>query len=241
MKRTKSLERYFYALNYEARIKSKLTKKQFAVYTYLLSISKWDAQTSEYHYYVYWNSFQVKDAIERIKISKATWYSAIEKLKKTELIKISDEYKAYIILFPKEYAPLNIKLISFLLDFSAVINNSGNLTGVYATLYKYWKNCQDNDVSCCVTLTSLNNLFESSRELENIKYYQLLLALFKSTGLMYIKEHQKKYCGKKYIEYEIEYVNMQLPEIYLNDYYGPDNVKDIVEALQNSIVDMEKD
>ena len=34
---------------------------------------------------------------------------------------------------------------------------------------------------------------------------------------------------------------MQLPEIYLNDYYGPDNVKDIVEALQNSIVDMEKD
>lgn len=57
MKRTKSLERYFYALNYEARIKSKLTKKQFAVYTYLLSISKWDAQTSEYHYYVYWNSF----------------------------------------------------------------------------------------------------------------------------------------------------------------------------------------
>lgn len=61
MKRVKSLERYFYALDYEKEIKSKLTSKQFIVYTYLLSISKWDSQTKEEHYYVYFNSFTAKE------------------------------------------------------------------------------------------------------------------------------------------------------------------------------------
>ena len=49
MKRIKSLERYFYALDYEKRIKTTLTKKQFLVYTYLMSISKWDSQSKEEH------------------------------------------------------------------------------------------------------------------------------------------------------------------------------------------------
>lgn len=59
-KRTKSLERYFYSLDYEKKIKSKLTRKQFAIYTYLLYLSNWNSIEGENHYYVYRNSFNIK-------------------------------------------------------------------------------------------------------------------------------------------------------------------------------------
>lgn len=233
MKRTRSLERYFYALDYEKKIKSKLTKKQFAAYTFLLSISKWDAQSQEQHYYVYKNSFTAKEAGERCKISQPTWRKALEVLQELSFIKDNGDF--YTIPFPREYSPLNIKLISTLLDFSIAIDDSGNLAGVYSTLYKYWNNCYNNNCKCCITIASLVALFGGKRELKSYKYYEILLHLFNSTGLMTIKFNKKKYCGNIYTEYEIVFVNNQLPSSLDNQCYGADDIKDILEAIENSI------
>ena len=132
MKRVKSLERYFYALDYEKEIKSKLTSKQFIVYTYLLSISKWDSQTKEEHYYLYFNSFTAKEAAAVCGISQPTWRAAIKRLLELNFIQNKEGEKWYTIPFPKVYAPLNTRLISTLLQFSMAINNSGNLAGYIA-------------------------------------------------------------------------------------------------------------
>ena len=238
MKRTKSLERFFYALDYEKRIKSSLTKKQLLVYTYLMSISKWDAQAKEEHYHVYFNSFTVKDACSKIGISQPTWRTAIQKLDKEGLIAVKDKW--YKINFPATYAPLHIHLISFLLEFSAAINNSGNLVGVYATLYRYWKICQDNDQRCCVSINQLLKLFEARHDEITGKYYELLMGLFITQGLMTIKMNDKKYKGTLYTEYEIQFVNTQLPTPLGAKNYGVDDVKEIVEALETSL-DNEQD
>lgn len=60
-------ERYFRVLDYEKKEKSPLTEKQYLVYAYLLSISKWNPLES--HYYVYKNSFLVKEACALIDVS----------------------------------------------------------------------------------------------------------------------------------------------------------------------------
>lgn len=227
--------RYFYALNYEKEIKTKLTSKQFIVYTYLLSISKWDAQTNEQHYYVYFNSFTAKEAARICGVSQPTWRAAIKKLLDLGFIQYKEEDKWYTIPLPKEYAPLNVKLLSALLQFSSAINNSGNLAGVYSTLYRYWKNQSLCCESCCVTVSSLIRLFGGTTDTTTYKYYEILLHLFNSTGLMTIQFNRKKYCGKFYTEYEILFVNNQLPSNLENSYYEPDDIKNIVEALENSL------
>lgn len=79
------------------------------VYSYLLSISKWNPQDKEDHYYVYFNSFKIKDACELLKISQPTWRSAIEKLENLGYIRKYPEQKFFLIDYAREsYAPLNI-------------------------------------------------------------------------------------------------------------------------------------
>lgn len=235
MSRIKSLERYFYAMDYEKEIKSKLTRKQFAVYTYLLSISKWDAQSKEDHYYVYRNSFTIKEAISLLGITAPTWRNSIEKLEILGFIDEMSNKKGWYIYFPKEFAPLNVEVLSFLLNFSGVINNSGNLVGIYASLYRYWNSCQLNNKDCTITITTLLHLFETQNTAANQYYYRLALAIFESTGLMNIKHNIKRFQGQQYIEFEILFANNSLNTSQKLAYSGPDAYKEVAEAIQNSL------
>ena len=51
----KNKDRYFEALDMKKRQRAKLTAKQYLVYSYLVSISKWNANKAEQHYYTYKN------------------------------------------------------------------------------------------------------------------------------------------------------------------------------------------
>lgn len=240
-KRTKSLERYFYSLDYEKKIKSKLTRKQFAIYTYLLYLSNWNSIEGENHYYVYRNSFNIKQVCEKLKISQPTWRTGLEKLNdlgfirilypKGQTEKLWDKIKIPV---PEAYAPLNIKLIGFLLDFSQYINNSGNLVGVYATLYRYWSYLNQNNRECNINITTLCHLFENHCDSDNSKYYQLILGLFNSTGLMTFKREVAYTHGRRYTNYKIIAMCQTLTEEQAETFDAPDLQKDIIEALENS-------
>ena len=52
---------------------------------------------------------------------------------------------------------------------------------------------------------------------------------------MIIQHNNKKFNGRQYIEYEIKSVNTQLPKNLADTNYGPDDVKEIVEALETSV------
>jgi hypothetical protein len=62
-----------------------------------------------------------------------------------------------------------------------------------------------------------------------------MMGIFETTGLMAITEIPDVYGGEDYIRYRINYVSKDLPKGLRNRGYGPDDITNIVDALNNSI------
>lgn len=229
----KSQERLFEALNYGKGQKAKLTTKQYLVYSYLMSISKWDAQDREDHYYVYKNSFQVKDACALIGISQPTWRSAIKKLWQERYIDVADKY--YLIEIPNTYAPLDINLIKFLLPYGAAIENGGNIVSLYSIIYKYWKHCIENDDICEITINQLRNIFNVNHDKKTLAPYKIMLSLFEYYGLIKISRIGREYSGNPYTGYIIINVRLSLTDNADLDDNAPGNIEKILEALNENL------
>lgn len=228
-----SMERDFEALDYGKQQKAKLTAKQYLVYSYLMSISKYDAQDREKHYYVYKNSFLIKDACELIKISQPTWRAAIKKLE--DYCYIIDREKYYIISVPNTYAPLDIRLITYILPFGACIEHGGSIISVYSVLYKYWKYQKDNNKSCEITVNQLKNLFITSRHKNDLLTYKLMLGVFSLLNLIQLETVERVYKGNPYQAYLIKNVRLDLPKELISEENAPSNIDEILEAILNSI------
>lgn len=226
---SKSQDRLFEALNYGKGEKAKLTAKQYLVYSYLMSISKWDSQDKERHYYVYKNSFLIKDACAIIGISQPTWRSAIKKLREELYIQEFDKY--YIIDIPNTYAPLNINLIKFLLPFGAAIDNGGNIISIYSVLYRCWKGAKDNDEACEITINQLRKLFNVNHDQKTLASYKLMLLLFEHYELIRIKRVGRHFQGNPYTGYIIEEVQLKLPENIEQDDIAPDDISELLHNL----------
>lgn len=233
---SKSQDRWFEALDYQKKIKSTLTAKQYLVYSYLLSISKWNPQDKEDHYYVYFNSFKIKDACELLKISQPTWRSAIEKLENLGYIRKYPEQKFFLIDYAREsYAPLNIQLIKYLVSLGTAMNNGGNIVAVYSVIYKYWKYQKENRRPCEITINQLKKLFISKRSEEITNTYRLMIAAFSSSKLIDCEIVVREDRGHPYMAYQITNVRLDLPTELLISDYGPDDITDILEALKADI------
>lgn len=228
---SKSQDRLFEALDYGKGEKAKLTTKQYLVYSYLMSISKWDAHDKEHHYYVYKNSFLIKDACALIGISQPTWRSAIKKLKEEFYIWEYDKY--FLIEIPNTYAPLNIKLIKFLLPFGAAIDNGGNIVSLYSIIYRYWAYSDSNDKDCEITINQLRKLFSTKHDKTTLASYKIMLNLFEYYGLMQIQRVGRQFQGNPYTGYIIKKVELSLPQNIDLDENAPDNIETILEALNN--------
>lgn len=225
-------DRYFRVIDYEKQKKGPLTEKQYLVYAYLLSISKWNA--TESHYYVYKNSFLVKDACSLIEISQPTWRKALLKLDEQGYIKISPDKKSYKIYFDVSWAKLNIRLIKFLVNLSHNLNEDcgGILPSLYGVICRYWILQRNINEDCIVTLSSLNNLFFSDRTKKHLEGIFLILHLFKGLGLMNFVEVPKvNKMGNDYLAYKITFVYSKLPKAY------QDTERSIEEECNNDIVD----
>lgn len=224
-------ERDFEALDYGAKQKASLTEKQYLVYSYLMSISKWNATEKEKHYYVYKNSFKIKDAVEIIGISQPTWRSAITKLKEEGYI--TDVDYAYQIYVPNSYAPLHIELIAFLVKFGKVIEKGGCIVSVYSVIYKYWQSCLSAKQNCDITVNQLHKLFIKRGHKDSVLPFEIMLDTFQSQGLIAFTKIADVYKGQNYNKYRINYVNTQMPSGLKNKGYGPDDITQIVDALIN--------
>ena len=225
-------DRYFRIVDYEKQKKGPLTEKQYLVYAYLLSISKWNA--TESHYYVYKNSFLVKDACSLIEVSQPTWRKALEKLNEERYIKISEDKKSYKIYFDASWAKLNIELIKFLVSLSHNLSEDcgGILPALYGVICRYWILQKNINKECLVTLSSLNNLFFADRTKKHLKGIYLMLHLFKGLGLMDFTEIPKvNKAGQDYLAYKINFVQSKLPKEYQNI------EKNIENECNNDIVD----
>ena len=230
---SRSQERDFEALDYGSKNKIKLTAKQYLVYSYLMSISKWNALTKENHYYIYKNSFLIKDACEFLKISQPTWRSAIQKLEDNYYV--IDKGDHYRIRIPNSYAPLDIELIRYLLAFGSQMKGGGIIISLYSVLYKYWVYSCNRNNTCEVNLNQLRTLFTSRSHEEDLLPFKMMMSIFETSNLIEVSKQTKDYKGHPYTAFIIKKVKLQLPsDIVLNE-QGPNNVEEILEAIQASI------
>lgn len=236
-----------------------LTSKQYLVYTYLISISIWNARDKEGHYYVYKNAFTVKDAAKYLKISENTWRSSIRELRKEGYIyydcakvkdKNGDEYddpefkekkgnKYYIINFPKKNMPLDIELIKVLLSYGISIanGNGGMIVSVYAMICRYYNYCKSKptDNHCRLSIGQIRGVFHQKRTEESGNMYRLMIALFQFLELVDVKITKKCHQGKDYDEYEFINPKLKIDPKFYQTGDGPNNIDDILEALKNEI------
>lgn len=204
-------ERYFKVIDYEKRKKGPLTEKQYLVYAYLLSISKWN--TTESHYYVYKNSFLVKDACELIGISQPTWRKALEKLNEERYIHIDKEKKCYKIYFDVSWARLDLSLIKFLVESSYTFNDKigGICPSLYGVICRYWNISKNTNQECFVILSQLSDLFFGERTKTHLFGIWTMLQVFQKLNLMQITEIPKKTkAGKDYTAYRIDFVETKI-------------------------------
>lgn len=234
---SKSTQRRYEALEYNKNKKAKLTTKQYLVYSYLMSISKWNAKETEWHYYVYKNQFKIKEACELLCISQPTWRNAIKKLAEEFYIEDRDAY--YLINLTKPYAPLDIKLIKYLLPFGAKLcsQGGGNIVSVYSLLYKYWNSCKEDNEDCEITINQLKKIFTSRRTKEDTMIYRMMLGIFQSAGLIDMTLITRELNGIKYLAYIIKNVKLDLPydEDILEN--GIDDIENILKKIEEEKVD----
>ena len=215
-------ERYFRVADYEKKEKGFLTEKQYLVYAYLLSISKWNV--NEHHYYVYKNSFLVKDACALIGITQPTWRKALKKLEAERYIKINTEKRYYQLFFDVSWAKLDLSLIKFLVKYSYNLQDKigGILPSLYGVICRYWTLQHGVGQECIVTLSQLNNLFFSERTKEHLIGIWTMLMLFKDLNLISVSEIPKvSIKGYDYISYRINWVSTK--------------ISSTIEKLQNNI------
>ena len=198
-------ERHTEALKYKDQQKGKLTEKQYSVYTYLLSKSMYNAQDQEPHYYVYKNSFKVKDACKTLHIVDNTWRNSIKKLIDSHYIKESENKEYYIIHLPAYYSSLHIGLICNLIPYGSVIKNGGIIVMLYSVVYRYFQYAAENHISCDLTISQLAQLFYGdNRRADQMMGIRLMLALFKEFKLIdYALVPEQLPTGQEYMVYRI--------------------------------------
>lgn len=230
-------ERYYKTIPYEKHQKGPLTEKQYLVYAYLLSISKWNP--NEAHYFVYKNSFKIKDAIEIIGISDNTWRRAIAALIKNSYISENEKTKSYQIYYGIDYAALDINLIKLLIKYSKQFDKEcgGIMPSLYSVLARYYAICNGEDVE--FTLSSLCTLFFKERTKSHMRGIYIMLSLFQSLDLLGLKEipHELNN-GRSYYAYQIKWIDNKPSKkmLQMEDSYENDKViQEFLEGIKQNI------
>ena len=231
---SKTTQRRYEAFEYKEKEKAVLTTKQYLVYSYLMSISKWNWKENEQHYYVYKNSFKVKDACQLLDISQPTWRNTIKKLKEFGYITITDT--GYKIYFSKTYVPIELNLIKTLLSFGIKIG-CGNIVSIYSLIYKYWEACKKDREECTITIGQIKKIFTTKRNESDTVLYKTVLSIFESLGLIELSVRTKSYNGVKYNEYLIKKARLNTDYSIELDSNSPSNVQTILEKIKVDTVD----
>lgn len=211
---SKSTQRCVEAISLEKPKPCKLTDKQYLVYAYLLSISKWNAETKEHHYYIYKNSFTVKDACEFLQITQPTWRAAIAKLKSAYYI-TEDNNKFYKIRVPNLYTPIELDVIKELITYGTKLGKeyrSGYLVSVYSTLSRYFVECQRQGIACEITAGQLRELYSTNGTKKNNDIFRMMLGLFFTIGLISMEVIPCSYNGVRFLKYRIKNIATCLPK-----------------------------
>lgn len=229
-------ERYFKTIPYEKQQKGPLTEKQYLVYAYLLSISKWNPNQA--HYFVYKNSFKIKDAVEIIGISDNTWRRAITALKNSHYISEDTKTKSYQIYYGIDYAALDINLIKILVKYSKSFNEKygGIMPSLYSVLARYYNIYRGEQAN--FTISALCSLFFADRSKDHMRAIYIMLTLFQKLELLILKEMPCELNnGKSYYTYQIQWITNKPSEkmLKLENSFESDTIEGMLDVIKKDI------
>lgn len=205
----------------------KITNKQWKVYYYLLSVSKFNSMKVEDHRYIYKSEINKTATCKMLGIKSVNTYNdAIEKLKDKGLIR---ELDTTYLIYAKDYVEVNKDVLINLLKFSCMKDSGIDLLRTYLAL-KYIFILAPSKAAMCFTKADIISLLGHNKKTGT--YYlqvQLYLALLSYWGLIELKQHRQYDKNiKPYTIYHIENVK----ENNLN----PDFESDIETEMMNSVL-----
>lgn len=110
-----------------------ITAKQWQVYYYLLSISKFDAQRVEDHRFIYKNEINISAASKFLNISRPTFYTAITNLCQSGLLR---DYGYSYSIYARDYVEIHCNTLRYLLSLSKEKALNIDILRVYLYLKK---------------------------------------------------------------------------------------------------------
>ena len=167
----------------------KLTAKQWKIYYYLLSVSKYNSQKREDHRYVYKKDFNISACCRMLGIkSNQTFYNAIAALSKHGLVY---DDGAHFLLYYNNWIDINKDVLSNLIDYSNGEDREQyiDLLRLYL-IFKKLDSIAENAEERQVTKRQLILLLgHSDTTTENYKTIETYLALLSFWGLIELKTH----------------------------------------------------
>lgn len=164
-----------------------ITSKQWKIYYYMLSVSKFNSQAVENHRYIYKKDFNVSECCRALGIkSTQTFYNAMKKLESKRLVRCTSDY---YFLYAKNWIDVNQQLMSSLVKYSKTNESNIDLLRTFLILKKLNKIAKTSSERS-FTLRSLITLL--GHNATNAEYYEavrIYLALLNFWGLIDIKVH----------------------------------------------------
>ena len=160
----------------EGRIQN-LTSSESALYYYLLSISLWNAEVRENHYFVSKKNVNKTEIAKKLGIGKTTIFRAFANLKNKSIIKESDKY--YYIRHPRYYAYIGQKTLAYLINFFPVFGP--DIIRVCALMYHWEKLYGKEGLSVSDVVEMLG---QSRMVAENRKKVRAILSFLHGEGFI---------------------------------------------------------
>lgn len=216
----------------------KITAKQWKIYYYLLSQSKFNSEQIENHRYIYKKDFNISACCRFLDIkSTKTFYNAIEALQKKHLV--IDDGKHFI-LYARIWVDINKDVLSNLVKFSVNTNDEASqadkkkkeqdidLLRTYLIIKKIDQLAENSSERCFTRRQLILLLGHSDNTTEYYDKIRVYLALLVFWGLIELKYHTAYGNDNgKYTIYHIQKVN-ELPS-------NPDFEEDINGEMNASI------
>ena len=191
--------------NYKAD--KKITAKQWKIYYYLLSVSKFNVEKVEDHRYVYKKDFNISQSCRVLGIkSTQTFYNALKRLEEHRLLRVNDE--TYF-LYAKNWISVDKNVLGNLVKYSKTREEDIDLLRTFLILKKMEKVAESAEEKS-FTLRQMSILLghgdTTPKYYESIRIYLALLSFW---GLIELKQHKQfnESLGTAYTIYHLRKVN----------------------------------
>ena len=185
-----------------------LTSKQWQIYYYLMSISKYNSKGVEDHRFIYKNTLSYSGIAAALGISRPTVYSAMEKLKEVRLITETQDY--YLLMWGQSFTDINSNLLKNLTNWGVAKNRKNSAIDLLR-IYLFLKRLDDlADMPSDRSFTKreliqiLGHNTKRPENYEDVTYYLALLSMYKLIDLKFHTAYDPVY--GKYTVYHLQSV-----------------------------------